>query len=53
MCIRDSQYFVGNESVIVDPGTLLWFNNKRPHGTVNLGEETRITFVFDMPHELH
>ena len=45
------QYFVGNESVIVDPGTLLWFNNKMPHGTVNLGDETRITFVFDMPHE--
>ena len=44
------QYFVGNESVIVDPGTLLWFNNKIPHGTVNLGDETRITFVFDMPH---
>jgi len=22
-----------------------------PHGTVNLGEETRITFVFDIPHE--
>ena len=45
------QYFVGNETVIVDPGTLLWFNNKMPHGTVNLGDETRITFVFDMPHE--
>ena len=44
------QYFVGEETVIVDPGTLMWFNNKKPHGTVNLGEETRITFVFDMPH---
>ena len=44
------QYFVGNESVIVDPGTLLWFNNKLPHGAVNLGEDTRIAFVFDMPH---
>ena len=44
------QYFVGGESVIVDPGTLMWFNNKEPHGTVNLGEETRVTFVFDMPH---
>ncbi len=44
------QYFCGNESVIVDPGTLLWFNNKKPHGTVNLGDETRVTFVFDMPH---
>ena len=44
------KYFVGNESVVVDPGTLLWFNNKMPHGTVNLGSETRITFVFDVPH---
>ena len=43
-------YFVGNENIVVDPGTLLWFNNKIPHGTVNLGEETRITFVFDVPH---
>tara|TARA_R100000008_G_C3561443_1_gene156450 strand:- start:540 stop:1070 length:531 start_codon:yes stop_codon:yes gene_type:complete len=43
------QYFVGKESVIVDPGTLLWFNNKIPHGTVNLGDVTRITFVFDVP----
>ena len=44
------QYFVGEESVIVDPGTLLWFNNKIPHGAVNLGDVTRITFVFDVPH---
>ena len=43
------QYFVGNETSIVDAGTLFWFNNKMPHGAVNLGEETRITFVFDMP----
>ena len=44
------QYFVGNEQVVVDVGTLLWFNNKIPHGTVNLGDETRITFVFYVPH---
>jgi len=44
------KYFVGDEHVVVDPGTLLWFNNKIPHGTVNLGSETRITFVFDVPH---
>ena len=63
MCIRDRdkdryhlsiqgqyQYFVGNESIIVDPGTLMWLNNKKPHGTVNLGDNTRITFVFDVPH---
>jgi hypothetical protein len=44
------QYFCANESIIVEPGTLFWFNNKLPHGTVNLGDETRITFVFDIPH---
>ena len=44
------QYFVGNETAVIDAGTLFWFNNKMPHGAVNLGEEARITFVFDMPH---
>ena len=43
------QYFVGNQSIIVEPGTLFWFNNKLPHGTVNIGDEVRITFVFDVP----
>lgn len=43
-------YFVGNENLIVEPGTLFWFNNKLPHGTVNLGDCARITFVFDVPH---
>ena len=44
------QYFVGNETVIVDPGTLFWFNNKLPHGTVNIADEVRVTFVFDILH---
>jgi len=44
------QYFCGGESVTVEPGTFLWFNNKLPHGTVNLGDIERITFVFDIPH---
>ena len=44
------KYSVGDESVIVEPGTLLWFNNKLPHGTENVGDEVRITFVFDVPH---
>ena len=44
------QYFVGDENVIVKPGTLLWFNNKIPHGTVNLGDVERISFVFDIKH---
>jgi hypothetical protein len=43
-------YICGNEMVRVDPGTLLWFNNKLMHGTENVGDCTRITFVFDVPH---
>ena len=44
------QYFCGTYTLIVEPGTLFWFNNKLPHGTVNIGDETRITFVFDISH---
>lgn len=44
------KYHCGDDEVIVEPGTLLWFNNKLPHGTHNVGDETRITFVFDVPH---
>ena len=45
------RYTVGDESVIVEPGTFLWFNNKLEHGTENLGDVTRITFVIDVPHD--
>jgi hypothetical protein len=44
------RYFVGDEFVDVEPGTLLLFNNKLKHGTENTGDCTRITFVFDVPH---
>ena len=44
------EYTVGDEMVVVEPGTLLWFDNKLPHGTTNIGDEVRITFVFDVPH---
>lgn len=44
------KYMVGDEEYIVEPGTLLWFNNKLLHGTENVGDEVRITFVFDVPH---
>ncbi len=43
-------YTVGGETVRVEPGTLLWFNNKLSHGTKNVGDCVRITFVFDVPH---
>ena len=44
------KYMVGDEEVIVEPGTFLWFNNKVEHGTENIGDEVRITFVIDAPH---
>jgi mannose-6-phosphate isomerase-like protein (cupin superfamily) len=44
------EYTVGDEKFIVEPGTLMWFNNKLKHGTQNIGDCTRITFVFDVPH---
>jgi len=44
------EYTVGNETLIIEPGTLFWFNNKLPHKAVNIGDNVRITFVFDVPH---
>ena len=44
------RYYVGNEYYDVEPGTLLWFNNKLEHGTENIGDVVRVTFVFDVPH---
>lgn len=42
------EYHVGDESIVITPGMLVWFNNKLPHGTKNLGDDIRITFVFDV-----
>ena len=44
------KYHCGDDEVIVEPGTLFWFDNKKPHGAENIGDELRITFVFDVPH---
>jgi hypothetical protein len=44
------EYTVGDETIIIEPGTLFWFNNKLPHKAVNIGDNVRITFVFDVPH---
>lgn len=43
-------YTVGGETVRVEAGDLIWFNNKESHGTKNVGDVVRITFVFDVPH---
>jgi hypothetical protein len=44
------EYICGNEKIIVEPGTFFWFNNKLPHSATNIGNDVRITFVFDVPH---
>ena len=41
-------YHVGDEELLIEPGMLVWFNNKLPHGTENVGDDVRITFVFDV-----
>ena len=46
------KYHVGDEEIIIEPGMLVWFNNKLPHGTENLGDEVRITFVFDVKNKV-
>ena len=44
------EYTVGDESIIVEPGTLFWFDNKLEHSAKNIGPIDRITLVFDVPH---
>ena len=44
------KYTVGDESIIVNAGDLIWFNNKLEHGSENIGDCVRVTFVFDVPH---
>lgn len=43
-------YTVGGNTIRVNPGDLLWFNNKLSHGAKNVGDCVRVTFVFDVPH---
>lgn len=42
-------YTVGGETVRINAGDLIWFNNKLSHGTKNIEDCVRITFVFDVP----
>ena len=44
------EYCVGEEIMIVEPGTFFWFNNKINHGAKNIGDVDRISLVFDVPH---
>jgi mannose-6-phosphate isomerase-like protein (cupin superfamily) len=42
------EYTCGDESVVIDEGTLFWFNNKLEHSATNISDVVRITFVFDV-----
>ena len=44
------EYTVGDESIVVEPGTLFWFDNKLEHSAKNIGKVDRIVLVFDVPH---
>jgi len=44
------EYTVGDEVMIVEPGTFFWFHNKIPHGAVNISEVDRVSLVWDVPH---
>lgn len=51
LCIQGTyDYTVGGETVRVKPGDFLWFNNKVMHGTKNIGNDVRVSFVFDVVH---
>jgi hypothetical protein len=37
------------EEVIIEPGTLFWFDNKKEHESANIGDVPRVAFIFDVP----
>jgi hypothetical protein len=39
------------EQVIIEPGTLFWFNNKLDHESENIADEPRVAFIFDVPQD--
>ena len=47
-CVQGKyRYFVENEVFEVEAGTFFWFDNKKDHAVINIGDEDRITFVWD------
>ena len=50
------KYWVGDEPNtetaelhVIEPGTFFWFDNKKYHAALNVGEVARISFVWDVP----
>ena len=44
------KYNVDGQEAVIEPGTFFWFDNKKMHSSENIGDEVRITFVFDVTH---
>ena len=42
------KYNVDGQEAVIEPGTFFWFDNKKMHSSENIGDEVRITFVFDV-----
>lgn len=42
------KYNVDGEQAVIEPGTFFWFDNKKMHSSENIGDDLRITFVFDV-----
>ena len=38
------------EQIVIEPGTLFWFNNKLEHESENIDTVPRVAFIFDVPH---
>lgn len=52
LCIQGTyEYAVDKEVHIIKQGQFFWFDNKKIHRAKNIGEDDRITFVFDVPYE--
>jgi len=42
-------YEVDGEEHVIEPGTFFWFDNKKYHSALNIGDVDRVSFVFDVP----
>lgn len=42
------KYYVADEEITITPGTLFWFDNKQLHWAENVGENDRISVIFDI-----
>jgi quercetin dioxygenase-like cupin family protein len=50
LCLQSSyKLTVGGIPTKVNPGEIVWFDNKQPHEAVNVSAKERIAVIFDVP----